>query len=237
MFPRSGTHVVSRIGLAVAGLLLVVTSAAAAPPWHVNPDSLGSLHGHLRWEGREPIVVLASDDDDGWRLGDARVARDGTFELDRVPAGRHVLVVRGRGCLEAKVPVVVKVGETTWIELDLPCPPYPCRRLDKSDPGCVATQPERLADLGKACEVHPKQRLKRDVVPIHYGIVGFVPAGGDPRKQFPNAHVVASFGCVIGFERWAEVAYCQDCRMAFYWHNPRYLLHPIQPREIERQGR
>jgi hypothetical protein len=35
-------------------------------------------------------------------------------------------------------------------------------------------------------------------------------------------------------ERWTEVAYCQECRAAFYWHNPRYLLHPIQPKEIRR---
>lgn len=237
MLPGSGIRVASRLGRAVAMLLLGATGAGAAPPWHMNPDSLGSLHGYLRWEGRDPVVILASDDDDGWRLGDARVGPDGTFELDKVPAGRHRLVVRGRGCLEVQVPVVVKAKDVTWIELDLPCPPYPCRRLDKSDPGCIASSPEQRARAGKPCEVHPKQRLKRDVVPIHFGIVGFLPSGGDPGKQFPNAHVVASFGCVVGFERWAEVAYCQDCRLAFYWHNPHYLLHPTQPREITRVER
>jgi hypothetical protein len=41
-------------------------------------------------------------------------------------------------------------------------------------------------------------------------------------------------GCVVGVERWAEMAYCQECRAAFYWHNPRYLTQPIQPLEIIR---
>lgn len=234
MLPGSGTRVASRLGRAVGMLLLGATIAGAAPPWPVDPDSVGTLEGHLRWEGRDPVVILSRD---GWRLGDARVSRDGTFLLDRVPAGRHTLVVRGRGCLDVQVPVAVKVGEVTWIELDLPCPPYPCRRLDKSDPGCIARDPRERARVGRACEVHPKQRLKLDVVPIHFGIVGFLPSGGDPRTQFPNAHVVVSAGCVVGFERWAEVAWCRDCRMAFYWHNPHYLLHPIQPREITRVER
>ena len=147
MFRGRGMRVASRLGRAAAMLLLGVTGACAAPPWHVNPDSVGTLEGHLRWEGRAP----------------------------------------------------------------------------------VASSPEQRARVGKPCEVHPKQRLKLDVVPIHHGIVGFLPSGGDPRTQFPNAHVVASFGCVVGFERWAEVASCPDCRLAFYWHNPRYLLQPIRP--------
>jgi hypothetical protein len=70
--------------------------------------------------------------------------------------------------------------------------------------------------------------LQLDVVPIHYGIVSH-PAGWDPK--FPNARVVYSSGCVIQPQRWSEVAYCRECRAAFYWHNPQYLLHPIQPEE------
>ena len=124
MLSGSGTRVASRLGLAAACLLLGVTGAGAAPPWHVNPDSVGTLEGHLRWEGREPVVILSRD---GWRLGDARVSPDGTFLLDKVPAGRHTLVVRGRDCFDVQVPVVVKVGEVTWIELDLPCPPPAAR--------------------------------------------------------------------------------------------------------------
>jgi hypothetical protein len=230
----SGTRVASRLGGTVGMLLLGATISGAAPPWPVDPDSVGTLEGHLRWQGRDPVVILSRD---GWRLGDARVSPDGTFLLAGVPAGRHALVVRGRDCLEVQVPVLVKAKEVTWIELDLPCPPYPCRKLDKSDPGCIARYPELRARLGKPCEVHPKRRLELDVVPIHYGIAGFHPSGGDPRTQFPNAHVVASFGCVIGFERWAEVTYCQDCRRAFYWHNPRYLLQPIRPLPVTRVAR
>lgn len=234
MLPGSETLVASRLGRAVGMLLLGATIAGASPPWPVDPDSVGTLEGYLRWEGRDPVVILSRD---GWRLGDARVSPDGTFLLGGVPAGRHTLVVRGMDCLEVQVPVVVKAKEVTWIELDLPCPPYPCRKLDKSDPGCIARSPEERARVGKACEVHPKRRLRLDVVPIHFGISGFVPAGGDPRKQFPHAGVVASFGCVVGFERWAEVAWCQDCRAAFYWHNPRYLLQPIRPRAVTRVER
>lgn len=208
-----------------------VAVAVTLTPWHVDPDSVGTLEGRLRSSGwRDPIVILSRD---GWRLGEARVTPDGTFLLSRVPAGRHTLVVRGRNCLDAEMPVTVRVGRTDWIDVDLPCPPLPCPKLDRSDPGCIARSAEERAKVGSACQVHPKHRLRLDVVPIHFGIMSFQ-AAGDDHKQFPNARVVVSMGCVIGVERWAEVAYCRGCRAVFYWHNPRYLLQPIRPHEVRR---
>lgn len=114
----------------------------------------------------------------------------------------------------------------------MPCSTIPCPELDKSDPGCILSKAEERARVGSACQVHPKRRLRLDVVPIHHGIASFHPAGGDAPKQFPNARVVYSTGCVVGVERWTEEAYCQECRAVFYWHNPQYLLHPIRPREV-----
>lgn len=98
-------------------------------------------------------------------------------------------------------------------------------------PHSTFRDPEERAKVGSACQVHPKRRLRLDVVPIHYGIASFQAASGNEWKEFPNARVVRSMGCVIGRERWAEAAWCPDCRAAFYRHNPWYLLHPILPRD------
>ena len=215
--------------------LLGASLASASPGRHAGSDSLGTLMGHVRVrEERRAEVLLIRN---GRRIGTARVESDGTFLLSGVPAGRHTLLVRGYYCGPVELPVSVRVGAEEWIDVDLPCSAIPCPKLDKSDPGCIFPNPEERARVGSACQVHPKRRLRLDVVPIHYGFASFLPAGGDAPKQFPNARVVCPMGCVVGVERWTEVAYCQECRVAFYWHNPQYLLHPIQPREVSRRER
>jgi hypothetical protein len=208
--------------------------AGASPGPHAGPDSLGTVEGHVSVrEARHAVVLLVRN---GWRIADARVEPDGTFLLSRVPAGRHTLLVRGDYCGPLERPITVQAGAVEWIEIDLPCPEIPCPKLDRSDPGCILRNPDERAKVGSACQVHGKSRLRLDVVPIHYGFSSFQAGGGEP-MQFPNARVVASMGCVIGVERWAEVACCAECRAAFYWHNPLFLLHPIRPREVRRDMR
>ncbi len=215
--------------------LLGASLASASPGRDAGSDSLGTLQGHvLVREGRHATVLLIQN---GRRIGDARVESDGTFLLSGVPAGRHTLLVRGDYCGPVELPVSVRAGAVESIDVDLPCSAIPCPKLDKSDPGCILPNPEERARVGSACQVHPKRRLRLDVVPIHYGFSSFRPAGGDEPKQFPNASVARSMGCVIGVERWTEVAYCQECRAALYWHNPWYLLQPIQPHEASPRER
>jgi len=160
----------------------------------------------------------------------ARVDSDGMFMLTGVPAGRYVLRVRGFYCDRIDLPVSVRAGAVDSVDVDLRCSPIPCQKLDKADPGCILKDPDQRAKVGSPCEVHPYSRLQLDVVPISYGFVSH-PAGYDSR--FPNARVVYSAGCVIGRERWAEVAYCWNCRAAFYLVNPQYVLHPIQPLDLD----
>jgi hypothetical protein len=79
----------------------------------------------------------------------------------------------------------------------------------------VRKDPEEQARVGTPCEVHPRHRLRLGLAPIHYGIVGCSPGANDDPKRFPNARMCASGGCVIQPERWAEVAYCRECRAAY----------------------
>lgn len=218
---------------ACAVTLLSVALAHPSTAGHASPDSLGTLKGHVRCrDDRHAVVIVVRN---GWRIASADIRPDGTFFLAGVPAGRHTLLVRGDYCGPIERAVTVRAGGVDSIDVDLPCTPIPCPKLDKSDPGCIARNPEERAKVGSACEVHPKSRLRLDVVPLSFGIVSFEPGGPDGRKLYPNARVVYSMGCVMGVERWGEVAYCPECRAAFYWHNPRYLLHPIQPNPVERR--
>ena len=227
-------HRLATLLLDVCGVALFAVSLAqvssAGPP---SSDGPGTLIGHVHCrEDRHAEVLVIRN---GLRIASAEIRSDGTFLLAGVPAGRHTLLVRGDYCGSVERPVTVRPGEVETIEVDLSCPPIPCPKLDRSDPGCIFRSPEQRAKVGSACPVHPKSRLLLDIVPIHFGFVSFRPAGGDEARQFPNARVVYSAGCVMGVERWAEVAYCPECRRAFYWHNPLYVLHPIQPAEVRRE--
>lgn len=90
----------------------------------------------------------------------------------------------------------------------------------------VADQvPKELLDT--ACPIH-HQLLRRDRVPIEYGLVGFQPGYFEAEKSlFPNANTVSLGGCVIettldacsGREiqlspEYADVLYCPACRRA-----------------------
>jgi hypothetical protein len=117
----------------------------------------------------------------------------------------------------------VRDGATEWVDVELRCSKIPCPNPDRADPDCILKDPDQAARAGKMCEVHARP-LRLGVVPIQYGIVGCaVGANGDSR-QFPNARVCYSGGCVVGPHRWAEVAYCDKCRAAYYWANPMQLL-------------
>ena len=67
------------------------------------------------------------------------------------------------------------------------------------------------------------ERLRLDLVPIHYGIATFIPGrnGEHKLKRFPNAWPWAGGGCVSGPQKFTEVAYCRECRVAHYWENLR----------------
>src|SRR5262245_53791122 len=220
------THARGLPGLLRGALALTLFGAAFGHPWpaHAGPDNRGALTGHVRRpEGRPVDLVLTRD---GHYFASAQVDSDGTFLFSGVPAGPYTLLVRAAWCDRIEMPVRVGVGAVDTVGVDLACSPIPCPKLDKADPGCILHDPDQRAKVGTACEVHPKQRLHLDVVPISYGI-GSHAAAWDAR--FPNARVVYSSGCVVQPQRWSEVAYCQECRAAFYLHNPQYLLHPIQP--------
>ena len=99
------------------------------------------------------------------------------------------------------------------------CPPIPCPNPDKADPGCVVPDPDQRAKVGSRCEVHHGQRLRLDIVPIHHGIVSWVPGRNseDERERFPNAWPWVGGGCVVGPQKFTEVAYCPECRAAYQW--------------------
>ena len=186
-------------------------------------DVLGRTDRHTQ-------VLLVHD---GLRVADGVPRPDGKFKIT-APSGQHTLLVRGFSCGPVEIPVTLAAGEDESIAVDLPCSPIPCRKLDKSDPGCVMRSPEARASVGSACEVHPKSRLRLDVVPLTFGISAYQPGGPEARKRFPNARISNAMGCVVNVERWGEVAYCPECRRGFYWQNPQFVLHPVQPRSIDR---
>jgi hypothetical protein len=98
-------------------------------------------------------------------------------------------------------------------------PAIPCPKADRADPGCVAPDPHQRARVGSRCEVHHEQRLRLDLVPIHFGIATFIPGrnGPDELERYPNAWPWVGGGCVIGPQKFAEVAYCRRCRIAYQW--------------------
>lgn len=233
MQTRSPNRLASVLRSACATTLFSVALAQTSSAGRASPDSLGTLMGHVRCrDDRHAVVIVVRN---GGRIASADIGPDGTFFLGGVPAGRHTLLLRGDYCGPVELPVTVRAGGVDSIDVELPCKPIPCPKLDKSDPGCIAPNLEERAKVGSACELHKKSRLRLDVVPLSFGIVSFEPGGPEARKRYPNARVVSSMGCVVGVERWGEVAYCPECRAAFYWHNPQYLLHPIQPLTVERR--
>jgi hypothetical protein len=179
---------------------------------------VGRVHGPLE---RHPGVRVIGE---GYG---ADVGGDGTFRLQNLPAGRYTLLIRGYYCDDVQVPVTVRAGFVDSIDVELTCSKIPCPHPDKADPGCIYRDPVLRARVGTPCEVHPRSRLRLDVVPIRYSIVGCA-VPGDARR-YPNASVCFSGGCVLQPQRWAEVAYCPSCRTAFYWANPQALLLPIRP--------
>jgi hypothetical protein len=196
----------------VSALLLGLATAAAAAPSIARRDDTGTIVGRVRGgEERHPSVRVL-----GESYG-ASVGADGFFRLTNLPAGRHTLLIRGYYCDAVELPATVRAGSVDSITVELSCPPIPCPKPDKADPGCVVPDPDQRAKVGSACEVHHGQRLRLDIVPIHHGIVSFVPGRNSPdeRKRFPNAWPWAGGGCVVGPQKFTEVAYCPECRLAY----------------------
>ena len=116
----------------------------------------------------------------------------------------------------AALPVTVRAGQVSTLEVHLACKPRPCPKPDHADPTCVVQNPEQRRLVGTFCQVHRRTKLRLDIVPIHFGFVGYTPGlGGEERTLFPNAWPWWSAGCVIGDQHWAEVAYCSDCRASY----------------------
>jgi hypothetical protein len=93
-------------------------------------------------------------------------------------------------------------------------------------PGGVLSDPNQRAMVGTRCEVHHGEHLRLGLVPIHYGLVTIIPGRNDPgeRRRFPNAWPWAGGGCVIGPQRFTEVAYCRECRLAYEWDSVRRVV-------------
>ena len=220
---RNGLGAVASALRACAALVALVSLANAGPAGHESSDGSGSVEGHIQCvAGRHPWVIVV-----GWGYG-APVDSNGYFQIPSLPAGRHTLLIRGYYCDEVRLPIQVRAGAADFVEVELRCSKLPCPIPDKADPGCILEDPWDTAHVGKPCEVHGRP-LRLDIVPIQYGIAGCnVGANGDSRK-FPNARVCYSGGCVFGPQRWAEVAYCDKCRAAYYWANPLQLIAPARP--------
>ena len=217
--PRSTRlrHVSSHL-CGVSVLLLALATAAAAVPSSARFDDTGSIVGRVRGpEERHPWVIVVGEP------YSASVGADGFFRLTSLPAGRHTLLIRGYYCDAVELPVTVRAGIVDSIAVELLCPPIPCPKPDKADPGCVVPDPDQRAKVGSRCEVHHGERLRLDLVPIHYGFVTFIPGRNseDERKRFPNAWPWAGGGCVAGPQKFTEVAYCRECRVAYQWDDLR----------------
>jgi len=205
-------------------LLLAFVSPAAPAPSSLGHDGVGAIVGRVHCpEARNAWVIVI-----GESFG-AEVGADGFFRLTGLPAGRHTLLIRGYYCDDVQRTITVRAGVVDSIDVAITCSNIPCPNPDKADPGCIARNPEEQARVGTRCEVHPRERLRLDVVPIQYNIVG-CGEPSDPRR-FPNARLCWSGGCVVRPQRWTEVAYCKQCRAAFYQANPYYVLHPIRVKD------
>lgn len=206
---RPALHAASR----AAVLLAAAVSVGIAQP-RANPDGpTGTVTGRIVRPTCPECAVQVYDP----------VARtgvfarpDGTFRFERLPVGDHLLRIESAYCEVRLIPVTVRAGQVSTLEVELACRPRPCPKPDRADTTCVVENPEQRKRVGTFCEVHRGTKLKLDLVPIHYGIVGYTPGlAGDERKIFPNARPWWSAGCVDTGQRWAEVAYCSVCRAAF----------------------
>jgi len=214
-----------RCAIRLASLVLTAcaTVAVAQPRVRLHPDSVGTVTGRvMRPDGPAAHAQVFSPN---LRIG-TMAETDGTFRLTGVPAGRHSLVIESWYCERETVSVTVKPRSVETIAVQLACTPIPCPKPDRADPGCISRNPEEQARVGRRCEVHHRARLRLDLVPIHYSIGGC----GEPSdlRRFPNARLCWGGGCVVRPQRWTEVAYCKQCRAAFYEENPYYVLHPIR---------
>ena len=194
-------------------LLAALVSVGSAQPRATPAGPTGTVSGRIvRSDGPKYDVSVA--DQVTWKTAITRP--DGTFRLDGLPIGDHLLRIRSDFCEVKLIPVTVRAGEVSTVDVELACRPRPCPKPDRSDPTCVVENPEQRKRVGTFCEVHRGTKLKLDLVPIHYGIAGYTPGlAGDERKIFPNARPWWSAGCVDSGQRWAEVAYCSVCRAAF----------------------
>jgi len=196
-----------------AVLLVTVATLAIGQPRIEPAHPTGAVTGRIvRSDG--PKYDVHVTDQATWR--DTTTGADGTFRLERVPVGEHLFRIVSNYCDVQLIPVTVRAGQVARLEVELACRPRPCPKPDRADPTCVVENPEQRERVGTVCEVHRGTKLKLDLVPIHYGIVGYTPGlGGDERKIFPNARPWWSSGCMDTGQRWAEVAYCRDCRAVY----------------------
>jgi len=209
----------------LAVVLAAAASVGTAQP-RANPDGpTGIVTGRIvRSDGLKHDVDVI--DQVTWRTVVTRP--DGTFRLEHLPVGDHLFRIRSDYCEVQLIPVTVRPGQVSTLEVELACKPRPCPKPDRADSTCVLENPEQRHRVGRFCEVHRRTKLKLDLVPIHYGIVGYAP-GRDERNLFPNAHPWWSAGCVDTGQRWAEVAYCSVCRAIFERHSP-----ASRPRNVSR---
>jgi hypothetical protein len=217
-------HLASALGPACL-LLLALAAAAEATPSNPRSNATGAIVGR----------VLGPEEPDRWVIvvGEpyaAPVGADGFFRLHNLPPGRYRLLIEGDRCGAVEAPVLVRAGMVATIDVDLPCPPISCPKADKRNPECVLPDPHQRSRVGSRCEVHHGQRLRLDLVPIHYGDLSFIPGRNreDERSRFPNAWPWAGGGCVIGPQRFTEVAYCRACRITYRWeYLPRAVMRAL----------
>ena len=217
-------HLASALGPTCL-LLLALATAAEAASSNPRPNATGAIVGR----------VLGPEEPDRWVIvvGEpygAPVGADGFFRLPSLPAGRHTLLIHGDRCDAVEVPVLVRAGMVASIDVDLPCPPTLCPKADKGNPECVLPDPHQRSRVGSRCEVHHGQRLRLDLVPIHFGIFSVIPGRNseDERSRFPNAWPWAGGGCVVGPQKLTEVAYCRACRITYRWeYLPRAVMRAL----------
>lgn len=209
-----------------AAVLLVAAASVGIARPRANPDGpTGTVTGRIvRSDG--PKYDVNVTDQVTWMTVITRP--DGTFRLERLPVGDHLFRIRSDYCGVQLIPVMVRAGQVSTLEVELACKPRPCPNPDRADPTCVVENPEQRRRVGTFCEVHRGTKLKLDIMPIHYGIAGYTPGlDEDERKLFPNARPWWSAGCVDTGQRWAEVAYCSICRAVYERRSPASRLRHL----------
>jgi hypothetical protein len=206
---RPALHAVCRTAVLLAAAVLVGSARPRANPG----EPTGAVTGRIaRSDGPKYDVHVI--DQVTWMTVITRP--DGTFRLELLPVGDHLFRIRSDYCEVQLIAVTVRAGQVSTLEVELACKPRPCPKPDRADPTCIVENPEQRQRVGTFCEVHRGTKLKLDIVPIHYDIVGYTPGlGRDERNVFPNARPWWSAGCVDRGQRWAEVAYCNVCRAIF----------------------